>query len=60
MTCKYPPCDNPVGQQDREDYRSRSFCSVQCEVKHDHIKQDAKDAKRSVEHESRGELEGDK
>lgn len=52
MTCKRPTCDNPVGKQDRGDYRSNSFCSVQCEVKHDHIKQDAKDAKRSMEAEA--------
>ncbi|AFH22142.1 hypothetical protein OSG_eHP18_00160 [environmental Halophage eHP-18] len=44
--CKYPSCSREVGQQDRDDYRARSFCSVQCETKHEHIKADARDARR--------------
>jgi hypothetical protein len=47
--CKYPTCTNSVGLQDRDDYRDSSFCSIQCEVKYDHVKMDALDAKRTVE-----------
>jgi hypothetical protein len=39
-TCRYPSCSREPGQQDRDDYRSRRFCSVQCETKFDHIKSD--------------------
>ena len=46
-TCKRSTCSNPVGQQDRDDYRSGKFCSVQCEVKHEHIMADARDARRA-------------
>jgi len=46
-TCKRSTCSNPVGQQDRDDYRSGSFCSVQCEVKYEHVKADARDARRA-------------
>lgn len=45
MTCKYPGCDRPTGEQDDKTYRKRSFCSVQHEVKYDHLKADAKDAR---------------
>lgn len=45
-TCRHPRCSTPVGQQDRGDYRSHRYCSVQCDVKHDHIKADARDARR--------------
>jgi hypothetical protein len=51
MTCKYPTCSNDVGQQDRDDYRKRTFCSIQHEVKYDHLKMDAKDAQESVKEE---------
>jgi len=37
-----------VGQQDRDDYRDTTFCSIQCEVKLEHIKADAMDAKDSM------------
>jgi hypothetical protein len=43
--CKRPTCTNPAGQQDRDDYRT-SFCSIQCEVRYEHIKADARDAQR--------------
>ncbi len=46
-TCRYPTCDRRPGEQDRDDYRSSSFCSVQCEVKYEHIKADARDAQRA-------------
>ena len=50
--CKRSTCSNPVGQQDRDDYRDSTFCSIQCETKHEHIKQDAEDAKRAMEQEA--------
>jgi len=51
--CKYPSCDNEVGQQpESRQYKHRSFCSVECEVKHDHIKADARDAKRAERQEN--------
>jgi len=43
--CKRSTCSQPAGMQDRDDYRSR-FCSVQCETKHEHVKADARDARR--------------
>lgn len=45
--CRYLTCDNPRGMQDRDDYRSNTFCSVQCELKHEHVKADARDARRA-------------
>jgi len=47
MTCKYPTCSNDVGQQDRDDYQRRFYCSIQCQTKLEHIKMDAKDAQRA-------------
>ena len=38
--CKLPGCDREAGSQDRDDYRQRSFCSVQHEVKWDDVKDD--------------------
>jgi len=52
-TCKRPTCSNPVGQQDRDDYRSGKFCSIQCEVKHEHVKADARDARHAEREEAR-------
>jgi len=52
-TCKRPTCTNQVGEQDRDDYQINRFCSVQCDVKHQHIKADARDAKESVEREAK-------
>jgi len=52
MTCKYPSCSNEVGQQDRDDYKRSTFCSVQCMTKYEHVKADARDAQRSVEAEA--------
>lgn len=45
-TCRLPSCDREPGEQDRDDYRSASFCSVQHEVKYDHIRADAADVAR--------------
>jgi len=45
-TCRYPSCSNAPGAQDRADYNARRYCSIQCQTKHEHIKADARDAKR--------------
>lgn len=45
--CKMVGCDRTPGEQDRDDYQTRFFCSVQHEVKYDHLKADAKDARRA-------------
>jgi len=43
-TCKM--CSWPVGSHDPDGaFRSGRFCSVKCDVKHDHIKADARDAR---------------
>lgn len=42
-------CSWPVGTQDRDDYRARSFCSIECETKWNHVKDDARDARAAVE-----------
>jgi len=44
-TCRMPDCDRPTGVEDGT-YRDRSFCSPRCDVKHDHLKADARDARR--------------
>lgn len=55
--CKMPSCDREVGTQDRTDYRTRSFCSVKCDVKYDHLKADARDARRDARGTQAGEGE---
>lgn len=52
-TCRRSTCEREPGQQDREDYNARLFCSVQCETRHEHIKADARDARRDAEPEPR-------
>jgi hypothetical protein len=42
--CKYPTCS-----VDRED--GSKFCSTRCELKFEHVKADAEDARRSEERE---------
>jgi len=48
-TCHRSTCTNPVGEADDGQYDDRRFCSAMCEVKHEHIKADAADARRSEE-----------
>lgn len=48
-TCRMPNCQNEPGSQDRDDYRTTRFCSVECDVKYDHLKADARDARREPE-----------
>jgi hypothetical protein len=47
-TCRAPSCDRAPGQQDREDYRAGRFCSVQCDVRFEHIRADAREAARDA------------
>lgn len=47
-TCRLPGCENAPGEQDRDDYRTRSFCSVQHDVKYEHVRADAAQAEREA------------
>jgi hypothetical protein len=48
-TCRMPTCDRAPGTADAGDavYRESRFCSPKCEVKFDHLKADAADARRA-------------
>jgi len=47
-TCRRSTCDNDArGLQEGVSPYGANFCSAECEVKHDHIKADARDARRS-------------
>lgn len=46
--CRNPGCTNP---RDPDGDHKRQFCSVQCEVKFDHLRDDARDARLSEEQE---------
>ena len=48
MSCKFPGCDRPTGQ-DEGNYNERRFCSAQHEVKYDHQKADARQAQWDAE-----------
>lgn len=50
--CRAYGCDNKPGEQDRDDYNTRKYCSVQCQTKHEHIKEDAKQAQMDAEREA--------
>lgn len=43
--CRLPGCTNPPGESDDDGYRTRMFCSPGCDVKYDHLKDDARDAR---------------
>jgi len=48
--CKMPGCDREPGtQDDGSTYRTRWFCSVKHDLKYEHLKADADDARLSVE-----------
>ena len=51
-TCRNHGCGRAPGQQDREDYNARRFCSIQCETAHEHIVADARDARRAAQREA--------
>jgi hypothetical protein len=44
--CRNPSCSNDR-REDVTEY-SRRFCSDQCEVKYDHLRQDAQEAERAA------------
>lgn len=47
-TCRYPGCDRATGQDGNPvAYRTRRFCSLEHDIKYDHLKADADDARRS-------------
>jgi len=49
-TCRMPGCDRDPGTEDSDTtYRTRRFCSPGCDVKYDHLKADARDARRAAE-----------
>lgn len=50
--CRAPSCTTPPGEQARDDYNARLFCSIECETKFDHLKADAADARRDAEAEA--------
>lgn len=58
-TCKRPGCDNESRNRGDPEYDGEykvslygaKFCSVRCELKYDHIKADAEDARRAEEEE---------
>lgn len=54
--CRNPGCDNPR-DPDGDGFR-RQFCSDRCEVKFDHIRSDAEDARRSEEQQAAGTNRG--
>lgn len=45
--CKLPSCDRTTGQQKDRQYRKGSFCCMKHEVKFEHLKADARDAKQA-------------
>jgi len=46
-TCRAYSCDNEPGTQDRDDYDSSRYCSIQCQTKDEKRRQEAREAKRS-------------
>jgi len=55
-TCRMPNCEaEPGDQTDRDDYRTSMFCSVQHDVKYEHLKADARDAKADARDARRSE-----
>lgn len=52
MTCKYPTCNRDPGSADTDrTYRDGRFCSPKCELKYEHVKADAQDARRQEQRE---------
>lgn len=44
--CRYPSCSTPTRDRgDGVDGYAARFCSTRCELKYDHIRADAKDAR---------------
>jgi hypothetical protein len=48
-TCRYPSCDEQArGSDGVTDASGGKFCSPQCELKYEHVKADAEDARREA------------
>lgn len=46
-TCRYSPCDNePRGREPGVDAFAAKFCSTGCELKFEHVREDARDVQR--------------
>lgn len=59
-TCRYPSCSEPRrGKQEGVSVQGAKYCSDRCMTKWEHIKADARDAKRSVEQEETREEAGE-
>jgi len=57
-TCRLPGCDQPPGYEDDDDpYRSARFCCIFHEVKYEHLKADAEDARIEMAPEPEPEAE---
>lgn len=55
-TCKVPLCDRDPGTQDTDTaYRERLFCSWECGVKYEKLRQDAMD--RRIDRDRRADAE---
>lgn len=47
--CRRTGCDQPArGSDDAMDAHAAAFCSPQCEVSHDHVRDDARDARAAA------------
>jgi len=46
-TCRAYSCDNEPGEQDRDDYDDRRYCSVQCQTKDEKRRHEAREVRRS-------------
>jgi len=60
-TCRYPSCDNDTRDRgdrygDDDQYAvstfGAKFCSPRCELRYEHIKSDAQDARRADQHDA--------
>jgi len=51
--CKHWRCESEPGEQ--EEYESDKFCSLQCAMKYEHIRADARDAEISAKEEAKRE-----
>lgn len=48
--CRRPTCENePRGRGPNVDGFAAKFCSPQCELKFEHVRDDARDARRAAE-----------
>lgn len=49
-TCRLPSCENePRGREPGVDTFAARFCSTGCELKYEHLRDDARDAERAAQ-----------